>query len=131
MINKLIVKIWVLFIFFCMNINLMSMEDKLLKKEINPFYVVVILEAKVGQEQNLKEELLKVQKLSLEESVCLDFRVHEDVNNPVQFVLYEAWTSKEGHALHFKQPYITELGNKLDSLLEKPYIYVFGKDASR
>lgn len=97
------------------------------KKADNSHCVMVILEAKQDKKEQLKEELLKVAALSRKEKACISYTVHQDINNNAQFALYEKWTSKEDHAQQFSKPYILEFGNKLEDLLEKPYVYLMGK----
>ena len=83
-------------------------------------YVIVTLTAKLGKEQELKEALLKVRNLSREENTNISYDVHEDINNPAQFVLYESWTNKQDHEKQFTKPYIQDLGKQLEVLLDKP-----------
>lgn len=92
-----------------------------------PHTVIVVLEAKPGKETALKNELLKVMAESRKEKTCIEYRVHQDVNNPTQFVLYENWTSVEDHAKQFKKSYILEFAGKLEDLLAKPYLAVAAK----
>lgn len=91
------------------------------------YCVIVIFEAKKGKEKIVKEELLKIMELNRQDSTCLDYRVHEDVNNPAQFVLYENWKSKEDHSKQLQKPYIIDFGKKLEDLLNKPYQRVIAK----
>jgi quinol monooxygenase YgiN len=89
------------------------------------YIVIALLVAKPDKVAELKHELMIVRDLSSQESTCRDYRVHQDLNNPAQFVLYEAWESKEAHALQFTKPYILELGGKLGDLLAQPYQVMF------
>lgn len=89
----------------------------------NPHCIVVVLEAKQGKEEELKQELLKVANLGRKEGACLNYIVHEDLVNPGKFILYENWTSKDEHAKQFEKPYIIELGKKLSDLTDKPFQY--------
>jgi quinol monooxygenase YgiN len=50
--------------------------------------VVVILEAKPGKETELKNALVNVIQPSRSEKTCLEYRVHQENNNPAQFILY-------------------------------------------
>lgn len=90
--------------------------------------VVVILEAKPGKEDVLKNELLNVKKLSQKEPACIEYHVHQDTANPAKFILYENWTSKEEHAKQFQKPYILEFAGQLKDLLAKPYEGVMAKE---
>lgn len=86
-----------------------------------PHTVVVILEAKPGKVTELKAALMTVAQHSRLENTNIEYRVHESIDNPGQFILYENWVSKEKHQQQFEKPYITELAATLESLLAKPY----------
>ncbi len=118
-------KIIVFSTFFLMSLAWVKIEGKSMQ---NKHIVVVILEAKPGSEDVLKNELLKVKKLSKQEPTCIEYRIHQDINNPTKFVLYENWTSKEDHAKQFQKPYILEFGNMLQDLLAKPYEGMMAKE---
>jgi quinol monooxygenase YgiN len=91
--------------------------------EIKKGYTVVcIVEAKSGKEAELKELLLSIVEPSRNEKTCLEYRLHQDLNNPAQFVLYENWESMQAHQQQFEKPYIKDLITKLGDLLAKPYI---------
>ena len=90
--------------------------------------VVVILEAQAGKEDELKVALEAVVEPSRAEPSCLEYRLHQDQDNPAQFMLYENWVSKEKHQEQFEKSYILALGAKLGSLLAKPYQVLFAKE---
>lgn len=85
------------------------------------YAVIAFLEAKPGKESELENELIAVSEASRKESTCLMYRLHQDLNNPAHFVLYENWTSKASHEQQFQKPYIIALVSKLEQLLAKPY----------
>lgn len=87
----------------------------------NKHTVVVILEAKQGKENELESALTSVMQPSRAEESNLEYRLHQSVDNPAQFLLYENWISKEEHQKQFTKPYILELGDRIEPLLEKPY----------
>lgn len=92
--------------------------------------VMVILEAKLGKENELKKSLLKIAELSRQEDSCIEYHLYQDPDNSSQFGLYEQWKSKELHQEQFKKPYIVEFSSKAESLLAKPYHGFFGKELS-
>lgn len=51
----------------------------------NRHRVVVILESGSGEE--LKSEFLKVKKLSEQEATCMEYHVHQDIDNPKRFFM--------------------------------------------
>lgn len=96
-----------------------------------PYTVVVVFEAKPGEENTLASALEAVVQPSRTETTCLEYRLHKSVENPSQFVLYENWESKEKHQEQFSKPYTLELGEKLSSLLAKPYQVIFAEKLCR
>jgi quinol monooxygenase YgiN len=97
-------------------------------KTLSPHTVVVILESKPGKEETLKAALQQAAFPSAQEGTNIDYRLHQNPDNPAQFVLYENWVSKEKHQEQFDKPYIKELGEKLDDLLAKPFQAFFVKE---
>ena len=85
------------------------------------YTVIVILEAKPGMEAVVKQALINVIEPSRSEKTCIDYRLHQNIENPAQFVLYENWISKEAHKEQFNKPYITAVIEQLDGLLVRPY----------
>ena len=98
------------------------------KKMKNAYTVICIVEAKKGKEDELKQALEAVVEPSRSESTNLEYRLHQDVNNPAQFVLYENWTSQEDHKKQFDKQYIIDLMEKTEDILEKPYMAVFAQE---
>ncbi len=98
------------------------------QKDTGPHTVMVLLEAKPGKEAEMKELLMGVVEPSRAEETCLGYHLHQDINNGSQFMLYETWTSQQDHAKQFEKPYIIELGQKLETILAKPYQVVFAKE---
>lgn len=94
------------------NIGEVSMEK--------PFIVIVVLEAKPGKEEELKQALMEVIKPHRSEKACLEYRLHQDVNNAAQFVIYARWVNEEEHEKEFNKPYVSALMKKLDVLLVRP-----------
>jgi len=94
----------------------------------NPWIVLVILEAKPGRADKLKKLLKGIVLPSRSESTCIKYHLHQDINNPDQFFLYEHWESKEAHEKQFSKPYIENLSKKIEDFLEKPYKVIFGNE---
>ncbi len=93
-----------------------------------PHTVVVILEAKPGKEAELQLILENVVEPSRSEKTNIEYRLHKNIDNAQQFILYENWTSKEEHMQQFEKPYIKDLAGKLEGLLAKPYEAYFGEE---
>ena len=94
------------------------------------YTVLAILEAKTGQEDLLRKHLTEVISPSRSEESCIDYRLHEDLNQAGKFFFYENWISQEAHQAQFEKPYIKTLGDKIGELLAKPYEVIFGAEIS-
>ncbi len=94
----------------------------------NTHTVVVVLEAMSGKADELKQALNSVISPSRAEKTCLEYRLHQDSNNPNVFILYENWESKEAHQAQFTKPYIIELINKIEAILAKPFQVYFAQE---
>lgn len=92
------------------------------------YTVVAIVEAKPGKEDILKQALMSVVEPSRAEKTCINYHLHQDLDNPAQFFLYENWISKEAHQEQFSKRYIIELIDQLNGLLAKPYQAIFAKE---
>lgn len=83
--------------------------------------VVAILEAKPGKAKELEAALSAAAASSRDETTNIEYRLHQGIDNPQQFILYENWESSEKHQLQFAKPYIKKLITELEDLLAKPF----------
>ena len=79
--------------------------------------VVAKVVAKKEAVEAVKTELLKMIEPTRQESGCIEYRLHEDTQNPTEFIFYENWESSfclEQHmnSLHFKA-YVAAVDNLL------------------
>lgn len=54
----------------------------------------------------VKAELQKLIPLTLAENGCLQYDLHQDNENPAQFLFYENWTSRELWQDHMNAPHL-------------------------
>lgn len=92
------------------------------------YTVITTLQAKPEKAEALKQELINVIEPSRAEAACIEYRLHQDINDPTQFVLYENWASKEEHAQQFEKPYIVAFAQKAGDWLAKPYQVVCAQE---
>ena len=83
--------------------------------------VAVLLEAKKGKEEKLKQALLDVVEPSRSEDACIDYQLHQDNESQSKLLLFEVWINKEMRALQNKKPYIKELVSTLEKNLASPF----------
>lgn len=82
--------------------------------------LVVYFEAKPGKEQALKEVLTSLIAPTLKEEGCINYNLHQNLNNPALFMIYENWQNKEAHNKHGQTPHIQAWRQQRDGLLLKP-----------
>jgi len=95
---------------------------------MQPHTVIAILEAKQGEEEKLKAALTKVIAPSRDEAGCIEYRLHQDKQNPARFIFFEVWENEAVHQEQFQKPYILELGSIAEDLLAKPYEVFFAHE---
>lgn len=82
--------------------------------------VVVRLKAKPGLEAQVREELHNLLRPTRAEQGCLNFDMHQDLNDPGLFLFHENWLCEVDLQRHFKTPHITEWIKKAEGMLAEP-----------
>ena len=82
--------------------------------------LLAFLEAKEGKETDLERILLDLIPPTLKEPGNIAYVPHKSVENPRAFMFDELWENEKAIEEHFKQPHMTNLIEKLDSLLARP-----------
>lgn len=95
---------------------------------MKPYVVIVLLEAKPGKEEELKEALMEVVEPHRSQKACLEYRLHQDTKNPAKFGIYARWENEEEHDKEFQKPYVQSLLKKLDVLLIRPLEAIGARD---
>ncbi len=90
--------------------------------------VMVIMEAKPGKIEELKQALIALIKPSRSEKTCLEYRLHQDNSNPAIFILYENWENEEAHQMQFSKPYIQDFVAQTGDMMTKPFEVYFAKE---
>jgi len=86
----------------------------------NPISVVATIKAKPGKESEVKEELIKLITPTRAETGCINYDLHESVEQPGVFVFYENWASQQALEEHLNTPHLKALKAKADALLVEP-----------
>lgn len=81
--------------------------------------LAVVLKAKPGEEQAVKEALLSMVEPTRKEAGCLCYNLHESKSDKGQFMFYEQWASQAALDAHAKSPHMKALGDKLKDRTEK------------
>ncbi len=80
--------------------------------------VIATLTAKPGNEAVLKAALERIVPPTRAEAGCIRYDPHVDLEQPGRYVIVEAWSSVEAHALHLATPHFLELVATIDGLAE-------------
>lgn len=82
--------------------------------------VVARLKAKEGQEQRLREELMKLVEPTHAEQGCIQYDLHESNEEKGLFLFYENWTDAQALERHLRSPHINHLRSQESTLLAQP-----------
>jgi quinol monooxygenase YgiN len=82
--------------------------------------VVAMMKAKTGQESVLHQELLALIPTTRQEPGCLNYDLHQAVDNPAAFMFHENWTSKKHLDDHLARPHLQAFLAKAGDLLAEP-----------
>lgn len=82
--------------------------------------VVARIKAKAGMEAKVKEELLALVAPTRKEAGCINYDLHQALDDKSLFVFYENWLSKKDLDEHLQMPYLQAFLAKVDDLLAEP-----------
>ena len=80
------------------------------------FTVICTLDAQPGKEKVVRQALLSLVPLTREEEGCIEYHLHECINQKGRFVFYENWKTKEDWEQHLQMPYMQEAVGKAAEL---------------
>jgi quinol monooxygenase YgiN len=84
--------------------------------EIN---LTVIIKSKSEYREDLKVILEDLTKNSKKETACLQYDLHQNLEDPNVFVLHEIWENEEGLDLHKEQSYLLKFNEMSEFFLEE------------
>jgi len=87
--------------------------------EIN---LTVILKSKSENREELKAILEDLVENSRKEKACIQYDLHQNIDDKNIFVFHEIWKNKEGLDLHNKQSYLLNFKQAVESLLQEKII---------
>ncbi|REG98443.1 putative quinol monooxygenase [Flavobacterium aquicola] len=83
--------------------------------EIN---LTVIIKSKSEKREELKTILLNLVENSRKEAACLQYDLHQNIEDPNVFIFHEIWKNKEGLDLHMKQLYFVKFSEVSELYLD-------------
>jgi quinol monooxygenase YgiN len=82
--------------------------------------VVARFRARGGMEKELRELLLSLIEPSRSDEGCIDYDLHQSIEEPTIFVFYENWSSREHLNRHSATPHVQAFRSKATDLLAEP-----------
>lgn len=78
--------------------------------------VVATFQAQPGKEAELRAALIGLLAPTRQEAGCLNYNVHQSVEDPAKFLFHENWTSKAHLDAHLQSPHVKALLPRVDEL---------------
>ena len=82
--------------------------------------VVARIKAKPGLEQRVREALLALVEPTRKEPGCINYDLHQSLEDNTLFLFYENWKSKKDLDEHLNMPYLRDFLARADDVLEQP-----------
>ncbi|MEO9893738.1 putative quinol monooxygenase [Aurantibacter sp.] len=88
----------------------------------NQLTITASITATEGKREEVKQALLKLIPPTLAEEGCLNYDLHEDLENPNRFFFYENWQTKEHWHNHNESAHIAAHRNATKGLVAEVII---------
>ena len=82
--------------------------------------VVARIKAKKGMEEKVKRELMALLSPTRSEKGCINYDLHQSVEDKSLFMFYENWASKRDLNEHMEMPYMKSHLEKAGEILAEP-----------
>ena len=82
--------------------------------------VIAQIKAKKGKEAAVRKELLSLIEPSRKDLGCINYDLHQTVDNPALFLFHENWTSKGHLDQHLQTAHVQAALAKLAPLVAEP-----------
>ena len=82
--------------------------------------VVAQIKAKAGKESQVRQELLSLVAPSRKDAGCLNYDLHQGLDNPSLFLFHENWTSKADLDRHLQKPDLQAVLARVGQLVAEP-----------
>ena len=82
--------------------------------------VLARIKAKNGMEDRVRQELLSLVAPTRSESGCINYDLHQAIDDKSLFLFYENWVSKDDLDKHLEMPYLKAFMEKAEDILTEP-----------
>jgi quinol monooxygenase YgiN len=80
--------------------------------------VIAHMRAKPGKEQDLRDALEALIPPTSQEEGYVNYDLHQGIEDPSLFYLYENWETVDTHETHMHTPHLDDFAGRLDDLLD-------------
>ena len=87
--------------------------------------VLARVRARAGREAEVQRLLLALVAPSRAEAGCLNYDLHQSMDDPTEFMFYENWTSRAALDAHLDMPYLDAFDAQAEDLLAAPVEITF------
>lgn len=89
-----------------------------------PLTVVAKVVAKSDSIEALRSELVKLIAPTRQEEGCLEYRLHQDNQDPAVFIFYENWQNKVALDQHMTSPHFTVYIKATEGLIANKAVHL-------
>ncbi len=82
--------------------------------------VLATIKAKPGLEERVREAIMALVPPTRKEPGCINYDLHQSVDDKSLFMLYENWVSKKDLDEHLAMPYLKDFLARADQILAEP-----------
>ncbi len=82
--------------------------------------VIAQIKAKPGKESSVRRELLSLVAPSHKDPGCLNYDLHQALDNPALFLFHENWTTKAFLDQHLQKPDLQAVLARVSQLVAEP-----------
>ena len=81
--------------------------------------VIAHMRAQPRQKEELRQALEALIESTQQETGYVNYDLHQDIEDPSLFYLYENWESVDTHETHMHTPHLEDLASRLGDLIEE------------
>ncbi len=85
----------------------------------NTLTVVAMIKASPGKEEEMRRELMSLVEASRKDEGCVNYDLHQSVEDPTLFFFHENWASKELWDLHMRSPQLNDVLDRATRLVDE------------
>lgn len=86
----------------------------------NKVTVIARIKSKVGREEQVKQELLKLLTPTRAERGCINYDLHQAVNDKSLFLFHENWESEDDLKKHLESSHVKNCHRQISELIAEP-----------